>query len=50
MDLTPRDRLPTALRLYALGLMPAGTKAPLRSFGELGWGGEPLTVWVLAAR
>ena len=28
----------------------AGRNYLVRSFGELGWGGEPLTVWVLARR
>jgi hypothetical protein len=28
----------------------AGRNYLVRSFGELGWGGEPLAVWVLAAR
>jgi hypothetical protein len=28
----------------------AGRNYLVRSFGELGWGGEPLTVWVLVAR
>ena len=32
------------------GVRVAGRNYLVRSFGELGWGGEPLTVWVLAAR
>jgi hypothetical protein len=28
----------------------AGRSYLVRSFGELGWGGEPLMVWVLVAR
>jgi hypothetical protein len=48
-----RASLPAAarLRLPALGgVRIAGPNYLVRSFGELGWGGEPLTVSVLVAR
>jgi hypothetical protein len=48
-----RASLPSAAsaRLPASGdVRIAGRNYLVRSFAELGWGGEPLTVWVLVAR
>jgi hypothetical protein len=48
-----RASLPAAARarLPASGAVRiAGRSYLVRSFGELGWGGEPLTVWILVPR